>query len=97
MFRHRIKDLMILNAGVAILFGLSIVLSGFISRPLVAIVVVMPVLTMVFIGSLVWVEAYLCRKKMKEALQRGDVRPLAWVQAYLSCKKRDAINRFRRR
>jgi hypothetical protein len=87
MFRHRIKHLMILNAGVAILFALAFALSAFLSPPLVAIVVVMPVLTTIVIGSLVWVEAYVCHKRMQEVLRRGEIRPLAWVQPYLSRKE----------
>ncbi len=87
MFRHRIKDLIILNAGVAILSAFVIALSGFIGPPLAGIVVAVPMLTMIVIGSLVWVDADLHRKKMREILRRGDVRPLAWLEAYLSRKK----------
>ncbi len=55
-FRHRIKDLMILNAVVAIAFALSMALG-------VGGLVVLSFLTLVMIAPLVWVEIYLYRKK----------------------------------
>jgi hypothetical protein len=87
MFRHRIKDLIILNVGVAILFAFAIELSSFMSPPWGVVAVAVPLLTMIVIGSLVWVEADLDRRKMQEVLRRGDVRPLDWLEAYLSRKR----------
>ena len=68
-FRHRIKDLMILNAVLAISLGLSMALSNRIQnklqilRALVALVVALPFLILVIIGPLAVVEMYLYRKK----------------------------------
>jgi hypothetical protein len=68
-FRHRIKDLMILNAVLAITLALSMALNNAISnkikviRALVAGLVALPFLMVVIVGPLALVEMYLYRKK----------------------------------
>ncbi len=69
MFRHRIKDLMILNAVLAMTLALSMALSQRIQnklqilRALVSGLVAFPLLMLVIIGPLALVEMYLYRKK----------------------------------
>jgi hypothetical protein len=69
MFRHRIKDLMILNAVLAISLGLSMALSNRIQnklqilQALVAGVAALPFLILVIVGPFALVEIYLYRKK----------------------------------
>src|SRR5580704_17906551 len=59
MFRHRIKDLMIVNAVLAIALGVAITLG----RYLFEIGLVMGIFLIVIVGPVIWVETYLYRKK----------------------------------
>jgi hypothetical protein len=62
MFQYRIKDLMIVNAVLAISLVIAIAVSSFI-RPLLTVLAVLIVLAVVIIGPIAWVETYLYRKQ----------------------------------
>jgi hypothetical protein len=59
MFRHRIKDLMIANAVLAIALGIAITMG----RYLYQVGLIMGIILVVIVGPVIWVETYLYRKK----------------------------------
>ena len=59
MFRYRIKDLMIVNAVMAITLGIAITLGKYLFQ----ISLILGIILVAIVGPVVWVEIYLYRKK----------------------------------
>jgi hypothetical protein len=59
MFRHRIKDLLIVNAVLAIALGIAISLG----RYLYQVGLMLAIILVTVVGPVIWVETYLYRKK----------------------------------
>jgi hypothetical protein len=59
MFRHRIKDLMIVNAVLAIALGVALTLGRYIYE----VGLIVGIILVVIVGPVIWVETYLYRKR----------------------------------